>query len=328
MSENALVDLLNGLVERIFLLDDRTVDALPLLNELALGMAESSECLLAEFHGLEHVLFGDLLSTGLDHGDEVAAAAELKIEIGVLALFVRGVNDELAGLRVACDANAGKRPLEGNAAERHGERGAHDVDDVERVDLVGDEGSCHDVDLVAETVGEARADRTVDHACGKRGLLGRTALALEVTAGNATGGVHLLVEIDRKREEVVVLALLGDDNGVEHGGVALLDEDGSGCLLCKLTGLEDVRLAVQLEGLGYECHVSLFQPPHATLRTGFFLVLLAPAEQNIVRHEVTCPYIKRSALGRSRMYDFYWMLSRMPRALMSSRYSTMLFFLM
>ncbi len=49
-------------------------------------------------------------------------------------------------------------------------------------------------------------------------------LTLEVATRDAAGGVHLLVEVDGQREEVVVLALLGDDHGIEHRGVALLDQ--------------------------------------------------------------------------------------------------------
>ena len=60
----------------------------------------------------------------------------------------------------------------------------------------------------------------VDHTSREGGLLAGTALALEVTARDAAGGVHLLVEVDGEREEVVVLALLGDDHRGEDGGVA------------------------------------------------------------------------------------------------------------
>ena len=235
MCENALMNSLDGLIERVLFLDDRSVDALVLLNELVLRLAKCRKCLLAEFHSSEHVVFGDLLGASLDHGNKVRRTAELKIEIGVLALFVGGVDDKLASLFIATDADAGKRTLERNAAHRHGKRCTHDVDDVKGVFLIGHKRSGDNVNLVAESIGEARADGTVDHARGKGGLLGRTTLALEITTGNTSGGVHLLVEVHRQREEVVVLALFGNDNGIEHGGIALLNEDGTGCLLGKLS---------------------------------------------------------------------------------------------
>ena len=123
--------------------------------------------------------------------------------------------------------------------------------------------------LVAEAVREARANRTVDHARGERGLLAGTALTLEVATRDAAGCVHLLVEVDGQREEVVVLALLGDDHGVEHRGIALLDQAGAGGLLGKLARLKGVGLAVQLKGLGYECHCSPL--PHRPLACGLLM---------------------------------------------------------
>ena len=269
MGEDALLDLLDGLVKRILLLDDGAVDLLPLGDKLVLGLAEGSKGLLAKLHGGEHVVLGDLLGTGLDHRDEVGGSAQLQVQIRVLALLVGGVDDKLAGLHVTADAHAGKRALEGNAAERHGQGSTHDVDDVEGVDLVGDERGSDDVHLVAEAVREARADRAVDHTSRERGLLAGTALTLEVATRNAAGGVHLLVEVDGQREEVVVLALLRDDHGVEHRGVALLDQARAGGLLGKLARLKGVGLAVQLKGLGYECHCSPL--PHRPLACGLLM---------------------------------------------------------
>ena len=72
VGEDAVVDLLDRLVERVLALNDGAVDALPFLDELELSVAEGADGLLAELHGGEHVLLGDLLGAGLDHGDEVS----------------------------------------------------------------------------------------------------------------------------------------------------------------------------------------------------------------------------------------------------------------
>ena len=61
----------------------------------------------------------------------VGGAAQLQVQIGVLALLVGGVDDKLAWSHVTADAHAGKRALEGHAAKRHGQGSTHDVDDVE-----------------------------------------------------------------------------------------------------------------------------------------------------------------------------------------------------
>ena len=174
VGKDALLDLLDGLVERVLLLDDGAVDLLPLGDELVLGLAEGSKGLLAKLHGGEHVVLGDLLGTGLDHRDKVGRAAQLQVQIRVLALLVGGVDDKLAGLHVTADAHAGKRALEGNAAERHGQGSTHDVDDVEGVDLVGDERGSDDVYLVAEASGKlGRIGRSIMRAVSVAFSLGR-----------------------------------------------------------------------------------------------------------------------------------------------------------
>ena len=159
------------------------------------------------------------------------------------------------GVAVAADAHARERALEGHATHGEGRGGRHDADGVNGVHLIGHEGGGHDLDLVAEAGREARAQRAVDHAGREGGLLGRARLALEVAAGDAAHGVHLLDEVDRQREEVVVLALLGDHRGEKDRGVARLDEAGAGGLLGKLAGLEDVVLAVEVELVRNLCHI-------------------------------------------------------------------------
>ena len=284
MGEDALLHLGHRLVERVLLRHDGTVYALPLLNELELGVTERTDGLLAELHGGEHVVLGDLLGAGLHHGDEVAGTGKLEVEVGVLALLIGGVHDELARLLIAADAHAGERALEGHATKGERKRSAHGADDIDGVHLVGHERGGNDLHLVAEAVREARADGTVDHARGEGGLLGGTALALEVAARDTAGSVELLIEVDGEREEIVVLALLGDHNGHERGRVTLLDEGGAGSLLGKLTGFERIGLAIQLEGLADESHLSP-SSPHAPLRTGFF----GPALRQRCRAEISAP---------------------------------------
>ena len=254
VGENAVVDLGDGLVEDVLAHLDRAVGLLDLCEELILLLAEGGDGLLAEGHGGEHVLLGDLVGAGLEHADEVGGAAELEIKVGVVALLVGRVDDELAGVTVATDAHAGERALEGHAADGQRGAGGHDADGVDRVDLVGDERRCDDLDLVAEAGREGRAQRAVDHARGEGRLLGRASLTLEVTAGDAAHGVHLLDEVDRQREEVVVLALLADDGGEKDRRLAALDEDGAGGLLGQLAGLKGVVLAVEVELMGYFSH--------------------------------------------------------------------------
>ena len=274
VGKDAVVHLGDGLVEDVLALREVAIGLADLVEEDLLLLAEGTDGLLAEHHGLKHLLLADLLGAGLEHADEVAGTGELEVEIGVVTLLVGGVDQQLVGVAVASDAHTGQRALEGHAT--HGERGtrAHGADDINRIDLVGDQRGGDNLDLVAEAVRERRAQRAVDHAGGEGALLGRTRLALEVTARDAAHGVHLLDEINGQREEVVVLALLGDDHGNDCRGVALAHEARTGGLLRELARLEDVVLAVEVELVSNLCHKSFcsshLRLPHcrrAVLRT-------------------------------------------------------------
>ena len=213
--------------------------------------------LLAERHGGQHVLFGDLVGAGLHHGDVVGRAGDGQLEIRVLGFLERGVHDELARLHVAADAHASGGAVEGSRAQHEGSAGAHDADGVGRVDAVDDERRAHDVHLALEAVGEAGTDGTVHHAGRQRALVGRTRLALEVASRDAADRVHLLDEVDREGEEVVVLLLLRDDGRNEHRRVALRDDDRAGRLLGELACLQTVLLPVQFEGFDDFFHMLL-----------------------------------------------------------------------
>ena len=75
-------------------------------------------------------------------------------------------------------------------------------DDVGIVLEVVREHGHDDLRLVLVAVGEERADRAVDEAGDQRLLLGRTAFALEIAAGDLAGGEGLFLVVDGQREEV------------------------------------------------------------------------------------------------------------------------------
>ncbi len=258
--EDAVVHLGDRLVELVLADGQRAVGLDDLVEELLLLLAEGGDGLLAEGHGGEHVLLGDLVSAGLQHGDVGRRTGQLEVEIGVVLLLIGRVDDELLGVAVAADADARQRALEGHAAHRQRGGSAHDRDGVDRVYLVSHERHRDDLNLVAEAVGEGRTQGTVDHAGCERGLLGGTRLTLEVAARDAPDRIHLLDEVDRQGEEVVVLALLGDDDRNVDGGVAALDEALARRLLGELAGLEGVVLPIEVELVCNLCHFFSLSP--------------------------------------------------------------------
>ena len=130
-------------------------------------------------------------------------------------------------------------PMNGRAGERERGRGRHHRDDVGIVlHVVREHGDDH-LGVAAPAVGEQRTDRAVDQARGQRVLFGRTALALEVAAGNAAGGVVFLGVVDGERQEVDArLGLLRRHHRRDDGGFAVGRDDGAVGLAGYLAGLE------------------------------------------------------------------------------------------
>ena len=95
------------------------------------------------------------------------------------------------------------------------------------------------MDLVAEAVGERRAQRAVDEAGGEGGGVGRTTLTAEERTRDLAGGVGALLDVDGQREEVDAVAdPLRSGGRDEHGGVADTGGDGTVGEAGELAGLE------------------------------------------------------------------------------------------
>ena len=133
-----------------------------------------------------------------------ARPATTSSKVRLLALLEGRVRDPLAVGRVG-DPDGADRAVEGDARDHQRGRGGVDGQHVVRVDLVGADDGADDVDLVAETVGEGRAQRAVDQPAGQDGLVRALALPAEERAGDLPGGVGPLLDVDGQREEVGAL---------------------------------------------------------------------------------------------------------------------------
>ncbi len=98
----------------------------------------------------------------------------------------------------------------------------------------------NDLDLVTQTLDESRAQRAVDQPAGQDSVLARASFATEERSGDAAGGVHLLFDVNRQREEVEEVAglLLRGGRGQDHRVVIEVSDGGAGGLPGKTTGLE------------------------------------------------------------------------------------------
>ena len=110
-----------------------------------------------------------------------------------------------------------------------------------------------DLNVVAETFGKERTNRPIDLTRAEHRVFGRTPFTLDVTAGNLSGGIHLLFEIAGKGEEVDAFArLLGGGHGAEHDVlIAITNQRGAVCLLREFAGFDGHRAPADRQGYGF-----------------------------------------------------------------------------
>ena len=180
---------------------------------------------MSELDGLGNHALGQLAGPKLDHGDGLEMAGDHEIEVRVLELGDRGVDDELAVY--ASHARAGKRPVERDGRDRERRRRGHQPDHVGIVLQVGGQDHDLDLDLVLKAVRKQRAHRAVDQPAGQDLLEGRATFALEKAAGELAGSGHFLAIINGQREEIHADTRIGGDHRAEHDGIAVADDRGS-----------------------------------------------------------------------------------------------------
>ena len=191
---------------------------------------------MAEHDGAEHDVFVQLLGFRFHHQHGVGGAGDDEIEIALGHLVERRV--EHVFVVGEADAGGADRAHERSARKRQRGGSRDQRQDVGVVLQIVRQRRDDDLGLVAPAIGEQRPDRAVDQPGNQRFLLGRTAFALEVAAGDAAGGVVFLLVVDGQRQEVDAFArLLGGDHGRQHGGVAIGGENGAVGLAGNLAGL-------------------------------------------------------------------------------------------
>ena len=204
---------------------------------------------MRDLERLEELLLGHLLRACLDHRQAVLGADDDQVELGLLGLQERRVDDQ-----VAVDD---PHPYGPDRAEerqrRHRQRRGDGVDaeNVVRSDHVRREDGGDALRLVAIALRPERPDRAIGHAGGQDRALRGAPFPLEETTGDLPGCVHALFDVDREREEVRAFARLRPAlRRAENDGVAAADDDCAVGLLGELARLERDFLAADFDGNG------------------------------------------------------------------------------
>ncbi len=220
-------------------LGDHAVDELDLLLVLVVGKLDR----------LVHGVVIDLVRAGLDHDDLLAGGNDRDVEIRNLALLGVGVEHELAVHKADLQRADGAVP--GDIGDGESGGGADQGCDLGRAVVIDAHDRRHDGHVVAEVIGEQRADGAVDDAGGQDALLAGTALAAVERAGDAADGVELFLKVNGEGEEIDAVARTGGSRGADqHAGVAVADHDGGVGELGELADLER-------EGAAGELHLVL-----------------------------------------------------------------------
>ncbi len=198
---------------------------------------------------LDDLLLGHFLRAGFDHHEAVFAAGHHQVELAVLPLLERGI-DDVAAVHQA-DAHAGNRLLEGNLRQREGGRRAGNREDVGVVLRVGGQHERDDLGFEAPAGRKERADWPIDDPAGQDLFLRGLSFAFEESTGNAAGGVGVLAVVDREREKVDPFARRRRPAGRdEHDRIAEPHDDGTVRLLGELAGFKTKGLVAECEFSG------------------------------------------------------------------------------
>ena len=239
---------------------------------------------MAELDGAQDLRFGDLLRAGFHHHDAVFGAGDHDIQLGFAAFGVGGIGDVLAVLHA--DAHAGQHVLEGNIGNRQRGGGADDRQRIRILLGIGRQHHGDDLGFIQETLGEQRADRTIDQPAGENLFFGETALAFDKAAGNLTGGVSVLAVIDGEREKPGPrFGLVGHASGDENHRVTGTNDNGAVRLFGHLTGFQG-NLAVAQVYFNYVMHSFLNLQPRPETSSGQ-LQNRRPFRGNRLRLELT-----------------------------------------
>ena len=191
------------------------------LGDNAVYKAEQLLYLRMSLHnGVVHNVVGYLVGARFDHDHLIHRCGNGEVKVALSALLLGGVNDELAVHKT--HENAADRSVPRNIRYRQGDGCADHCRDLGGAILIDRHNGKCERHVIAQVLGEERANGAVDDTCGQDSLFAGLTLAFEISAGDLTCGVHSLLIVNRQGEEVdAVAGLSGCCGAAKHGGIAV-----------------------------------------------------------------------------------------------------------
>ena len=199
---------------------------------------------VTEADGIEHVGLADDVGVGFDHGDGFSRAGDHEVNIAVVQLGVRGVDDKLP----VNTSDTYRADWTSKRDRRDGQcgRSPYQSEYVGVVFLVGRQDDRDQLHLVAIALRKERTQGAVDESHGGRLLGGRPALAFDKPSGELPGRISHLTILDPHREEVKVSPRRCADGGGQNNGVAVTNQRRTIGLFCNPAGLDAERMLPNL----------------------------------------------------------------------------------
>ena len=217
---------------------------LDFLDHLPLQLAEFDDVGVGLHDGVGHRVLGHFPGEAFDHQNGVFRARDDQVKIARFEIVVRGEGDELAVNQA--EADRGDGALEGHGRQAQGHGGAvHGQHVAVGLPVTGQHEGL-DLDLVVESLGEERADRTVDEPGGEGFLQGGAAFPLQESTRKFAGGGDSLAVVAHEGEEVDAWAWGSGDARCQDDRFVEPDKATSGGLFGQFTGFEPERPASNL----------------------------------------------------------------------------------
>ena len=227
-----------------------------LLLEVADAGDDFFDFLVGKLDGGVKVGFGDFLGRTFDH-DEIFIGADVdEIQIGLFALGVGGVGNELATDSRHADRAEGAGPRNVRDAQRG--RSAVNREDVGIVFAVRREQDNDNLCIVVKAFWEQGPAGAVNHAGGENFFFGRPSFPFEIATRESACGGRFFTVIDGEREEIEAFPRRGGDDGDQKDRFAELDDGSAVGLFGKFASFDGELTVADTDRTTSSLHCFLF----------------------------------------------------------------------